>query len=642
MQILEIVLYSRSGKKRVLHLQPGRVNIITGQSHTGKTALIPIVSYCLGGSGFHVPEGRIVEAVAWFGLLLQIGSERVFVARENPYPARSSTSTAYLLRSVDGSPPDAPSQANMNIDTFEDTLSRLIGIAPNLHVPQQTSTRAALSANIRHSLFYCFQHQTEIASNQVLFHRQSSDYLSSAIKDTLPYFLGAIREQELALQEELSLAKRKLRLLENQLHENQQIQGEGVTKASALLREGMNVGLLANQPLPPETSELRNLMQSVMDWTPEQGTFAGADEITQLQQEVEVLQEQRRKLADVIRAARVMSGEAQGFVDEAHIQAERLESIGLFDDNAEHAASCPVCSQHLATPVPVAKMINDALLSLRRSLEGTERERPRLREYIQEQNSELERLNRLQAEKENAIITLQNEQESAQQLRDLNSRRAKVAGRISLYLESVQPEPADDRLARDLAAAKREVERLSSLLDSEEKDQRLNSILNRLGLKMSEWARFLQLEFSESPLRLDLSAVTVFIDTENRAVPLLHVGSGENWLGLHLVTHFALHRHFRQNNRPVPGFLFLDQPSQVYFPPDKDPDESGDPSLLGEDDRQKVARLFQLIFDAVEELVPDFQVIITDHADLLGNHTFQDAVVERWRDRGQALIPEDW
>jgi len=641
MQILEIVLFSRDGRKRVLPFSPGRVNIITGQSHTGKTALIPIVSYCLGGTGFHVPEGRIVEAVGWFGLLLQVGTEKIFVARENPYPGRSSTSTAYLERSVEASPPEAPQQGSMNIDAFEDNLSRLLGVAPNLHVPPETSTRPPLAANIRHALFYCFQHQTEIASNQILFHRQAADFLTAAIKDTLPYFLGAIREQELALEEQLSLAKRKLRLLENQAQENDQIQGQGLLKAATLLREAIGVGLLPDQPVPDSLDDLRALMQRAMDWVPEQGSFVGVDEITQLQQEVEVLQEQRRKVSDTIRAAKAMSGEAQGFVDEARIQAERLESIGLFDENP-HAASCPVCSQNLTTPTPEAALIQNALGSLQRSLAATERERPRLREYIQEQSAALEELSRSQAEKENAVIALQNQQQSAQNLRDLNSRRAKVVGRISLYLESVQPEPADDRLATKLAAARREVERLSSLLDPEDKQQRLSSILNRLGLKMSEWARFLQLEFSDSPLRLDLSTVTVFVDTEdNRAVPLLHLGSGENWLGLHLVTHFALHRHFRQSDRPVPGFLFLDQPTQVYFPPEKDPDESGDTDRLPDDDRQKVARLFQLMFDVVSELSPHFQIIITDHADLR-NQVFQNAVVERWRGSGNALIPEDW
>lgn len=39
-QILDIVLYSTQGARRVLSLRPGEMNIITGDSKTGKSALI--------------------------------------------------------------------------------------------------------------------------------------------------------------------------------------------------------------------------------------------------------------------------------------------------------------------------------------------------------------------------------------------------------------------------------------------------------------------------------------------------------------------------------------------------------------------------------------------------------------------------
>jgi hypothetical protein len=84
--------------------------------------------------------------------------------------------------------------------------------------------------------------------------------------------------------------------------------------------------------------------------------------------------------------------------------------------------------------------------------------------------------------------------------------------------------------------------------------------------------------------------------------------------------------------------LFFDQPSQVYFPPEKDMD--GSMAGLGEDDRRAVSRMFQFVFDVVKALAPDFQVVITEHADI--NETwYQEAVVERWRG-GPKLIPENW
>jgi hypothetical protein len=259
----------------------------------------------------------------------------------------------------------------------------------------------------------------------------------------------------------------------------------------------------------------------------------------------------------------------------------------------------------------------------------------------QERTREFEALTEQQAEKQNAIIALQNQEETARQIRDLNSRRAKVVGRISLYVETVPAEDSDNRLPHEIERARKEVERLANQLDPVQKEQRLSSILNRIGLRMSELARVLELEFSDSPVRFDLSTVTVVIDTDTRPRPLSRVGSGENWLGYHLVTHFAFHRHFRHDQRPVPAFLFLDQPTQVYFPADQDPDAQ-DVNELGDEDREKVSRMFQLMFRVVEELAPEFQLIVTDHADLRDDPKFQAAVVEKWFEPGKALIPDDW
>ena len=116
------------------------------------------------------------------------------------------------------------------------------------------------------------------------------------------------------------------------------------------------------------------------------------------------------------------------------------------------------------------------------------------------------------------------------------------------------------------------------------------------------------------------------------------MGSGENWMGYHVVTHLALQKLFVEKQRPVPGLLMFDQPTQVYFPPEPSEDRSLDD--LDDDDRQAVRRLFRLIFDVTEKLAPKLQVIITDHADL-GEDWFQAAVVEKWR-RGSKLVPASW
>jgi uncharacterized protein DUF3732 len=114
-------------------------------------------------------------------------------------------------------------------------------------------------------------------------------------------------------------------------------------------------------------------------------------------------------------------------------------------------------------------------------------------------------------------------------------------------------------------------------------------------------------------------------------------------VGYHIAVHLALHHMFVTNARPVPRFLIFDQPSQVYFPADRDVDGKLEIGLEGrplDEDRAAVLKMFTLIKEWVESLDGKFQVLVTQHADP-AEDWFQDAIVEKWRDE-RALIPQEW
>ncbi len=104
------------------------------------------------------------------------------------------------------------------------------------------------------------------------------------------------------------------------------------------------------------------------------------------------------------------------------------------------------------------------------------------------------------------------------------------------------------------------------------------------------------------------------------------------------MAHLALHSWFVNKARPVPRFLFLDQPSQVYFPAERDIEGAVD--AKADEDRLAVLRMFELMRDVLAELNPGLQIIVTEHADFK-DQWYQQAVVERWR-HGEALIPRAW
>lgn len=84
MQIAKIVLYSHRGEIREVSFRLGMMNILTGASKTGKSAIIDIIDYCTGRIECNVAAGVIRKHVSWYAILFQLGEGQLFVARKNP------------------------------------------------------------------------------------------------------------------------------------------------------------------------------------------------------------------------------------------------------------------------------------------------------------------------------------------------------------------------------------------------------------------------------------------------------------------------------------------------------------------------------------------------------------------------------
>jgi intergrase/recombinase len=115
------------------------------------------------------------------------------------------------------------------------------------------------------------------------------------------------------------------------------------------------------------------------------------------------------------------------------------------------------------------------------------------------------------------------------------------------------------------------------------------------------------------------------------------MGSAANVMGYHVAAHLALHKWFIEQSRPVPGFLILDQPSQVFFPDDV---RRAEDEAITDEDRERITALYALILRVIGSLGERLQVVVLDHANL-DEDWFQERVVENWRN-GRALVPEGW
>ncbi|MBF4376453.1 DUF3732 domain-containing protein, partial [Vibrio anguillarum] len=133
---------------------------------------------------------------------------------------------------------------------------------------------------------------------------------------------------------------------------------------------------------------------------------------------------------------------------------------------------------------------------------------------------------------------------------------------------------------------------------------------------------------------------------KKQEILLSEMGSGANWLACHLAVFLSILKLTSSSNSVIPAILFLDQPSQVYFPKvtrrfsSNNKQELLDEEEVDENIKQ-VINIFKVFERFLNELERDPkigfkpQIIVLEHAD---EPEFYQYVRYRWSSNGQKLI----
>lgn len=647
-QIEKLILWPKNKKYNYkdIKFNTNSVNVITGDSRTGKSAIIPIIDYCLASGECYIPTQTIRNACGWFGVVVKLDNSKILLARREP-GAQKSTSDMMFIQGEEIEIPNIP-EKNANCDI----VKRFLDEYARLSFLETEETYYGSRPAFRDLMSFCFQPQNVVANANILFYKMDKTEHRNKLINIFPYILGAITPEVLSARQELMDLQRKLKRKENDYEKLCELTIRWENEIKAWISVAIELGLLEESSRNLKFKAQLLLLQELVKDNTEEKVLKG-DRIIKSSEEIVVLREKENALAMELtkyknrhtEMSQLMKSVSE-YRDALSIQVERLSITEWLDEKAKKEHICPVCQQKCSDDVQRNIYLSrlEENRKKKKQMEqipaAFEREYDMVKGHIQRLTEELVEIQKRIRIEENKVKQ-QRENDEANPGRYTLDGISRFLGKIEYASETIAYLETDGELLAEITKLRDRIAELKKIADESVIKRKIDNAIMKISVKQMELLKLMDVERPHDPFRLDYKNLTVEVDGEDgRKDYLWEIGSGSNWLAYHISTILGLQEFFSTFQSSVPNFVVFDQPSQVYFPQGLSDDE--EVQDLGDLDREAVKSIFTTMSKCISDVKNNMQILVLEHADasIYGDVQGVNEVCI-WRN-GEKLIPLEW
>lgn len=651
-----IGIIDKKNKVHSVHFTKG-LNVITGKSSTGKSAMIEIFDYCFGSSEFTIPSGVITSKADIYFVVMSVGDSNLILARkefdnhvflkeESVFDNVNSLSMDYFDKKY-----------YIPLSDFKQLLGKNFGLdikdTDEDEEDRKHRGRSKGRPSIRNITPFLLQHQNLIANKHSIFYRFDEKEKREQTIEQFKIFCGFVDQEYFLIKQKLAEEERKLKRLEKEKEFIVIKQNSNVKEFDSLLSQfsdlsGIKLFDIESNILllsPAQVLDILSQIEIKINYESDESLL----KLNQLKKDNNKLESDKRELF-------IKLSDINSSIQYAKEYKNHLNSLDNSGKINVHVSECPFCKtkneemiQEGNDLLDAVKWLNDELSKTPYMLESFEVEQKKTEEEIKSlgikilhNNSEIEKI-------EEVVNKLRKN-------RSLDEQALKIKLKIENFLENILENGLQDIDTR-IKKATIEIKKLKRELRNKfNVDQKMKSAEKFINDTMKEIGDNFDFEDSYQPINLKFSLESFDLwheDTKlDQNIYLRSMGSGANWLYSHLTLFMALHKYFCSlgNKSKIPPILFLDQPTQVYFPTSiKDTEDTFDAKKIEEkkggnnldEDMKAVTNIFNQLISfcniTLKETGLEPQIIVTDHADnlKLDEIEFEKLVNgRRWRARG--------
>lgn len=627
------------------------LNIITGRSSTGKSALINIFDYCMGATRNNIPRGIISNNANLYFLVLNVNDKYITLARE-----AKKNSRGFFKFESDATPISSYNNEFFSQEYFIalEEYIREIGSVFGLTISdidtidQDTQKSKKGHPSVRNMMSFMLQHQNLIANNQALFYRFDDSERRERVIEEFKIFLGLVDQTYFILMQKVDAIKNQIRRIERSISSfNQQLQ----CHIPYLDEQREQYLAITGQELFPNTTSEQILhtpalyRDKIIEYVPQINL-----ESASYQQTYEHLRLRHNELMGEKRDLVLKLSDINSSIKTIQAYREKMSRVKPVTHAYKQTSCCPFCGKPSDSTQNAENSLTKAINWLNKEL----RETPSLfKSYLPKREELKDKINSIDIQIKDIarrIAAIKEINIRLQKNRSLEEQSTVILSNVQNELLWVISEQENDWESKknDFLKEKDQIE--SYIKDRYNLHERMQEIAESINSSMNAIAPLFAFEYSPIKLEFDLQRFELYCIMDNEKVYLSSMGSGANWLYSHICLFLSLLKLFVSEDKCViPPILFIDQPSQVYFPVQNDViNEFNAIALKGglnaDEDLQQVSNLYSQILKFIDDIYIQYgvkpQIIISDHADnlQLDGYEFEAYVKARWRHESDGLI----
>lgn len=661
--IHEIGVIDKQGFKHPVNFKTG-LNIVTGKSSTGKSALIEIFDYCFGSGENTIPKGVITTSASIYYVALRVSEQDMVLARDPDIPTKAFFRRVEIFNTTE-----------IDSDYFNVSYFRPLGefkkhlrdffldiddVDESLVAKAYRGNRKAPTPSIRSFSSFMLQHQNLVANKHALFYRFDEKEKRDQTIEHTKIFLGLVDQKFFHLSQEKERLSTEVRSLERQKETNKRTSENYKQKVGPVLSQLYALMGFKNEPLALD-KVLRH-PQSAKDQLDEiivtEKIDHNSDAMTQRYEQL--------KLARNQKTAELRKLQRQASSIHKHIQEEERFVVNIKQFNLpEHVhistSVCPFCHTEKDSLRQSAEKLKQAITKVSGNLAQARPMKAKFESSLVEVQRNIEGVSNTLTELNQQITEIENTDEQLAKQKSLYESVLMQKVKLFVLLDTLNM--ADDiELEKAIKELKKQLKTITDALNEYHVQKGLAEASNKVNEYMAEIGSHFEFEASYKPINLQFSFETFdlyHLTPDGEKIYLRSMGSGANWLYCHVTLFLAMHKYFAELGEKcaIPSVLFLDQPTQVYFPNfNRDNSATFEEQKTQEAEQRISLNISQNIDEdikAVENLFSQLstycnelelnngfcpQIIVTDHADnlTLDNRVEFESLVNgnRWRTRG--------